>query len=155
MVSGATGVTNLPTGFTEGLLRSYRQAVSGARRIIIVAYEYNTTDMRTWECSLFNGNVTRAWSLRPTRAEMDAATVKTITITATADTNGYLDTGLKYNQVVPLCIYSVTVDGSAAYPFLYEFLMRGGSPAERISVRIKKWNGEIYTGEITFSMKYI
>lgn len=77
MVSGTTGVTNLPTGFNEGLLRSYRQAVSGARRIIIVAYEYNTVGMRTWECSLFNGNVTRAWSLRPTRAEMDTLKVGT------------------------------------------------------------------------------
>lgn len=95
------------------------------------------------------------WKLAPTRAEMDAATVKTLTVTATADANGYIDTGLKYNQAVPLCVYGVTINGSAVYPFLYEFLMRGGSPAEKIAVRIKKWNGDVYTGEITFSMKYI
>ena len=100
-------------------------------------------------------NAWTEWTKYPTRAEMNAATVKTLTITATADANGYIDTGLNYNQAVPLCVYSVTIDGSAAYPFLYEFLMRGGSPAEKIAVRIKRWNGEVYTGEITFSMKYI
>lgn len=112
----------------------------------------NTKDVWT---RMKAGNAWTEWTKMPTRAEMNAATVKTITVTATADANGYIDTGLNYNQAVPLCVYSVTIDGSAAYPFLYEFLMRGGSPAEKISVRIKRWNGEVYTGEVTFSMKYI
>lgn len=102
-----------------------------------------------------NGTTWSSWLEIADKASVDALNSKTLTVTATADANGYLDTGLKYNQAVPLCVYNVTIGGSAAYPFLYEFLMRGGSPAENISVRLRRWNGEVHTGEITFSIKYI
>lgn len=157
-VGSVTGVTNMPSDLPESaefMINVLFDDNTNKSRKKILLYYYNNNSQTIYTADMYGTNVVRQWVTQPTRAEMNAATVKTLTVTATADANGYIDTGLKYNQAVPLCVYSVTIDGSAAYPFLYEFLMRGGSPAEKIAVRIKRWNGEVYTGEVTFSMKYI
>ena len=85
----------------------------------------------------------------------DIKNSKTITVTGTTDSNGFLPTGLLMNNCIPLSAVSLRVEGTAKYSYFYNFLAWGGDPATQYAIQVRNWNGDILNGTFEIVIRYL
>lgn len=83
--------------------------------------------------------------------------VLTKTITATSDSNGFINTGLESAKYALLGTYNLYCDGELMYSYFPAILENGGTPAQWLSLQFKRWDGSVIGNnkQIQVTIKYI
>lgn len=78
---------------------------------------------------------------------------KTITVTGTTDSNGFLTTSLDSRTNIPLTVTNLKLDNAIIAPFFVNFLLRGGNGFQ-IAMKFINWDGTTLTGTMEATFVY-
>jgi hypothetical protein len=78
---------------------------------------------------------------------------KTITVTGTTDSNGFITTTLDARNIIPLTVTNLKVDNVNKAPYYANFLLHGGNGTV-IALKFKSWDDTVYKGTIEAILVY-
>lgn len=159
--NGDLDTLTTPGWYVLGTSATNAPPITASGRLLVAQMGTSPYIRQTYYCGYDNNIFTRVRSYYGNAWHwfewQQLVQIKTKTVTGTADSNGFFDTGLKTANATLISVPTLRVNGELRYAFFASPLMNGGTPAEKMAIQFKNLDGNVIgkSATITATIIYI